>query len=330
MATLPEPTRRAAPAARVPLLVGAGVLALLWMLPHFFSEYIVYVAVLALFWAILAASYDLLLGYTGQLSFAHGAFYGIGAYASALLTTQAGLSFWTALPLAVLGACAVGAAVGYPASRLWGAYFAVTTFFFSHFVYLVILNWQDLTRGPLGLTGIQPPPAPGLPLLSHLDFRDMTTYYRFTLLCFVGVMAVLFGIVRSRWGRMMVAVREDETLAQSLGINTVAYKVLAFAVGAGFAGLAGALHAHFVRILHPTTFAWLTSEMVVIMTIVGGMGTLIGPVVGAAVVTFILEVMKFAPELRFIVWAVALIAVLIFEPRGLAGVYERLRRRREV
>lgn len=329
MAVISKPVGRAPARVRSGWVAALVGLVLLSFLPNLFSEYIVYVAVLALLWAILAASFDLLFGYTGQLSFAHGAFYGIGAYMTALLTMRAEMSFWVALPIAMVAAALIGVVVGYPASRLYGAYLAVTTFFFSHFVYLVLLNWQDMTRGPLGLTGIQPPDPINLLGLGVLDFRNMATYYRFVLLCFALVMVVLTAIVRSRWGRMMVAVREDETLAQAIGVNTTLYKVLAFSIGAAFAGMAGGLYAHFIRILHPTTFAWLTSEMVVIMTIVGGMGTLIGPVLGAAVVTFILEVMKFAPELRFVVWALALIVVLLFEPRGLAGVYERLVQRWE-
>jgi branched-chain amino acid transport system permease protein len=292
------------------------------------SEYVVYVMVLAFLFATLTASYDLLLGYTGQLSFAQGAFYGIGAYTSALLTLRTGMPFWLALPLTGAFVFCLAAAVGYPALKLRGAYFAVTTFFFAHFVYLVFLNSIDLTGGPLGLGGIRPPESLPVPGLGVIDFSRLDAYYYLVAVFFAVTTAFLHFLVRSGLGRILVAIREDETLAESIGINTAAYKVLSFSISAGLAGLAGSFFAHFFRLLHPTTFAWMTSEMVVIMTLVGGTGTLFGPVLGAGVVTFVLELMRFAPEMRFIVWALALIAVLMFEPRGLAGIAVRISQRR--
>lgn len=124
---------------------------------------------------------------------------------------------------------------------------------------------------------------------------------------------------------MLVSIRENEDLAEAVGVNTALFKVLAFSISAGLAGITGSLFAHFFRLLHPSTFAWMTSEMIVVMVLVGGAGTLIGPIIGAGVVTFILEIMRFAPELRFIIWAILLIVILIIEPRGLAGVYARIR-----
>jgi branched-chain amino acid transport system permease protein len=126
-------------------------------------------------------------------------------------------------------------------------------------------------------------------------------------------------------GRYLVSIRENEDLAEALGINTWVYKVLAFSISAGLSGMAGSFFAHFFRLLHPSTFAWMTSEMIVIMALVGGLGTLIGPIIGAGVVTFFLELMRFTPELRFIIWSIMLIVILLIEPRGLAGIYRRLR-----
>jgi branched-chain amino acid transport system permease protein len=307
-------------------IAGLAVVVAFLAVPAFASEYVVYVMVLAFLFATLTASYDLLLGYTGQLSFAQGAFYGIGAYTSALLTLRTGMPFWVALPLTGAFVFCVAAAVGYPALKLRGAYFAVTTFFFAHFVYLVFLNSVDLTGGPLGLSGIRPPEPIPVPFLGVIDFSGLGTYYYLVAVFFAVTTAFLYFLVRSGLGRMLVAIREDETLAESIGINTAAYKVLSFSISAGLAGLAGSFFAHFFRLLHPTTFAWMTSEMVVIMTLVGGTGTLFGPILGAGIVTFILELMRFAPEMRFIVWALALIAVLLFEPKGLAGIAARIYR----
>jgi branched-chain amino acid transport system permease protein len=322
--------RTSARRSRLPLAWVAGVVIVLAFLavPLVASDYVVYVMVLAFLFATLTASYDLLLGYTGQLSFAPGAFYGIGAYTSALLTLRTGIPFWLAFPLTGVFVFCVSAAVGYPALKLRGAYFAVTTFFFGHFVYLVFLNSVELTGGPLGLGGIRPPESIPLPLLGAVDFSQLGTYYYLVAVFFAATTVFLYFLVRSGLGRIFVAIREDEVLAGSIGINTAAYKVLSFSISAALAGLAGSLFAHFFRLLHPSTFSWMTSEMVVIMTLVGGTGTLFGPVLGTGIVTFILELMRFAPELRFIVWAAALIAVLVFEPKGLAGIAARIYRRR--
>ncbi|MDR5694632.1 MAG: branched-chain amino acid ABC transporter permease [Armatimonadota bacterium] len=319
-----QPVTRQLP-VRLILLIAAATMGTIVFLavPMVASEYVVYVMVLAFLFATLAASYDLLLGYTGQLSFAHGAFYGIGAYTSALLTLRTGMPFWLAFPITGLLVFALAAGVGYPALKLRGAYFAVTTFFFAHFVYLVFLNSIGLTGGPLGLGGIRPPEGFTIPRLGTIDFSSLAAYYYLAGVFLFAVTTFLSFLVRSKLGRLFVAIREDEVLAESIGINTPAYKVLSFSISAGLAGMTGSLFAHFFRLLHPSTFSWMTSEMIVIMTLVGGAGTLVGPILGAGIVTFILELMRFAPELRFIVWAVALIVILVVEPRGLAGIAAR-------
>jgi branched-chain amino acid transport system permease protein len=302
------------------LIILAVVLVVLALLPQVTSEYITYVAVLAMLYAVLTGSYDILTGYTGPLTFCHGAFYGIGAYTSALLTLKAGFPFWVAFPVSGIGVFLFGALIGYPALRLRGHYFAVTTFFFAHFVYLVILNSVTLTSGPLGLGGIKPPEG-----FLGINFAGLKASY---YLIFIYGVIVIFGLwlfIRSGVGRLLVTIRENEELSEAIGVSTSFYKVLAFSIGAGVAGLTGSLFAHFFRLLHPTTFAWMTSEMVVIMSLVGGLGTLIGPIIGAGIVTLILELMRFAPELRMIIWSVALIAILIIEPRGLMGLVQRIR-----
>jgi len=298
----------------------AVLLIILILIPQLASSYIVYVVVIAMLYAMLTASYDLMTGYTGPLSFCPAAFYGLGAYTSALLTLKTGMSFWLAFPISSVSVFLFGAVIGYPALKLRGHYFAVTTFFFGHFVYLVLLNSRKLTNGPLGLRGIQPPDS-----LFGIDFGGMTASYYLVL--FFGLLTVAFCyfIINSGVGKYFVSIRENEDLAEAVGINTWFYKVLAFSISAGLAGMAGSLFAHFFRLLHPSTFAWMTSEMIVIMALVGGLGTLIGPIIGAGVVTFFLELMRFAPELRFIIWSIMLILVLLIEPKGLAGIYMRIR-----
>jgi len=302
------------------VLIAAGIVVVLLIVPQVASEYITYVAVLAMLYAVLAGSYDLLPGYTGPLTFCHGAFYGIGAYSSALLTMKAGIPFWGALPMSGIIVFLFAALIGYPALRLKGHYFAVTTFFLGHFIYLVILNSISLTNGPMGLRGISPPES-----VLGIDFTSLQASYYLILTFSVVVIVLLMLFVRSGFGKLLVSIRENEDLAQAIGINTAFCKVLTFSISAGIAGLTGSLFAHFFRLLHPTTFAWMTSEMVVIMSLVGGLGTLIGPIIGAGIVTLILELMRFAPEMRFIIWSVALIAVLVIEPGGLMGLVRRVR-----
>ena len=300
-------------------LIITAVLTVLSVIPQVTSEYVTYVVVLALIYAVLAGSYDILTGYTGPLTFCHGAFYGIGAYTSALLTLRADFSFWLALPVSGITVFLFAALIGYPALRLRGHYFAVTTFFFGHFIYLVILNSVKFTSGPMGLRGIKAPES-----IIGLNFSTLLGSYYLIFVFSVIIVALLYLLVTSGVGRIFIAIRENEELAEAIGINTSFYKILAFSIGAGVAGLMGSLFAHFFRLLHPTTFAWMTSEMVVIMALVGGLGTLIGPIIGAGIVTLILELMRFAPELRFIIWTVALIAVLVIEPRGLMGLIRRI------
>ena len=300
--------------------VSAVIVAALIVIPQVASSYITYVIVLAMLFSILTASFDLMTGYTGPLSFCHAAFYGIGAYTSALLTLRTGMSFWLALPISAVGVFLFSAAIGYPALKLRGHYFAVTSFFFGHFIYLVFMNAIPLTNGPMGLRDIRPPEN-----ILGINFGSMNSNYY--LILFFGILIVVFLslLVRSGIGRYLIAIRENEDLAEAIGINTTFYKVLSFGISGGLAGIAGSLFAHFFRLLHPSTFAWMTSEMVVIMALVGGTGTLIGPIIGAGVVTFFLEQMRFAPELRYVTWAAMLIAVLIIEPKGLMGIVSRIR-----
>ncbi len=168
--------------------------------------------------------------------------------------------------------------------------------------------------------GIKPPDS-----IFGIDFSSMTANYYLILIFGILMVGFLYALVNSGFGRLIVSIRENEDLAEAVGVNSAFVKVMAFSISAGLAGITGSLFAHFFRLLHPSTFSWMTSEMIVVMALVGGIGTLVGPIIGAGVVTFILEMMRFAPELRFIVWAILLIAILVIEPRGLAGIYARIR-----
>ncbi|MEM2704017.1 MAG: branched-chain amino acid ABC transporter permease, partial [Candidatus Bathyarchaeia archaeon] len=297
-------------------------------LPHFLSEYMRYIIILCLIYGILTSSYNLVMGYTGQLSFCHAAFYGIGAYCSVLLTgvyvngllVSRSLPFWLAFPLAGVISAIFAAGVGYPALKLRGAYFAVTTFFFSWFVYLVFLNWIDVTNGPLGLRGI-PPPDP----IFGLTFKSYVNYYYLTLVIFIVTVIFLYYLINSNIGKIFIAIREDETLAESLGINAMKYKILSFTIGAFFAGLAGSLFAHFLRYINPTSFSWYWSDIILVMTVVGGCGTIIGPIIGAGLIQALFEFLRpIDPGLRMILVFAASIIAVIFEPRGVVGLGKKM------
>ena len=221
-------------------IVLALVLLALVIIPQVASSYVVYVVVLAMLFSMLTASYDLMTGYTGPLSFCHAAFYGLGAYTSALLTIKTGMSFWLAMPLSAITVFVFAAIVGFPALKLRGHYFAVTTFFFGHFMYLVFLNAKDLTKGPLGLGGIKPPDS-----IFGIDFSNMNNIYYLILFFGILTVAFLYILVNSNMGRMLISIRENEDLAQAVGVNTAFYKVLAFATSAGLAGMTGSFFAHF-------------------------------------------------------------------------------------
>ncbi len=321
--TTNQPALKSSSVSWKKLIVPGVILIVLLLAPAVASEYIIYTAILAVLYATLAGSYDLTTGYAGPLTFCHGAFWGIGAYASALMTLRAGLPFWLAFPISGILVFVFAFIIGYPALKLKGHYFAVTTFFFGYFVYLVILNSANLTGGPMGLRDIKPPES-----FLGLNFGSLNGSYYLILFFAVVFLGFLYFLVHSGFGRMLMAIRENEDLAEATGINTAFLKVLAFSIGAGIAGLTGSLFAHFFRLLHPTTFAWMTSEMIVIMALVGGLGTLIGPIIGAFIVTFILEIMRFAPEFRYIIWSLALIVILLIEPAGLMGVVRRFQRRK--
>ncbi len=302
--------------------VGWAALAVaLLAVPRVLSDsYFVHVMIVALIFAMLASGLDLVMGYCGQFSFGQAAFYGIGAYASALLALKAGWPFWAALPAAAAVAAAVGALLGIPSLRLSGHFLAITTIAFQVIVTLVLTQWHGFTGGTAGLMGI---PSPELRVGGRtvLGFDTPGTYY---YLC-LGVAAVGVGaairLVRTRLGREWLAVREDELLAKAMGINTTRVKVLAFTLSAAMAGAAGSLLAHYLKNIHPSEFTLWTSAEIVAMVILGGRGTLAGPVLGALALTLLPEYLRAAQDYKLILYGVALIVMVTFLPRGLVGEF---------
>src|ERR1043165_4920279 len=266
---------------------------------------------------LLALGLDFILGYAGQLNLGQSAFYGLGAYVSTLLITKLGVPFWGAFGAGVAFAGVAGMVLALFAVRLRGHYLAIASLGFAVIVHQILLNWISLTQGPLGIYAIPPPPAIAFPGLAPVSFRDPVALFYliagFTLL----VYAVLDRLVRSPIGETLTAIREDEVSAASLGINAVAWKTFAFGVGAAVGGAAGCFYAPFVGTLVPDAFFITESFTILAMVIVGGMGTLIGPVCGAILLTLLPELLRGVGDLRLVVYGLALTLVVLFMPGGM-------------
>jgi branched-chain amino acid transport system permease protein len=283
------------------------------------SPYHVHVLIMAGIFAVLAQSLNLLLGYTGQLSLGHAAFFGIGAYTSALLTLRLQWSFWLALPAAAAAAGVAGWAIGALALKVRGAYFVLVTISFAGVISLVSQNWMDLTNGPLGLPGI---PAPEL---GPWSFRSKGAYYYLVLAATALAYLTCRRLVRSRIGRALVALRENEALAQSVGVDATHYLVLAAVVSATMAGVAGALYAHYTRFVSPEVFLFSYTVTMVVMVVAGGQGTLAGPLIGALLFTALPEALRAATswQWQMLAYGVLLVLLVFFLPRGIVPTIAR-------
>ena len=306
---------------RATLLLLLAVLALtapFWLA----NPYYLHVLIMAGIFAVLALSLNLLLGYTGQLSLGHAGFFGIGAYASALCTLKLGRSAWEGMALAALLAGVSGWAIGRLALKLRGAYFVLVTISFAGVISLVSVNWMELTNGPLGLPGI---PAPEL---GPWSFRTKRAYYYLVLAAVALSYLVCRRLVDSRIGRAFVALRENEALAESVGIDVTRYLVIAAVISAAMAGLAGGLYAHYTRFVSPEVFLFTYTVTMVIMVVAGGKGTLAGPIVGALLFTALPEALREAASWQWQMLAYELILVLLvfFLPRGIVPTLSRLRK----
>jgi len=267
---------------------------------------------------LLAIGLDFILGYAGQLNLGHSAFYGLGAYVSTLLIVKLGIPFWVAFIAGVAFAGIAGTFLSLFAVRLRGHYLAIASLGFAVIVHQILLNWISLTQGPLGIYGIAPPPAIIIGGVVIADFRNLAAFFYlvagFAFLSYI----LLNQLVRSPIGETLTAIREDEVSAASLGINGAAWKVFAFGVGSAVAGAAGCFYASFVGTLVPDAFFVSEAFNILAMVIVGGMGTLIGPVFGAILLTVLPEVLRGFGDLRLVVYGAALTFVVLFMPGGLA------------
>ena len=292
----------------------AALTAPLWIA----NPYHLHVLIMAGIFTILALSLNLLLGYTGQLSLGHAAFFGIGAYATALVSVKLEMSPWLGLLAAIVLPGLAGWGIGRLALKLRGAYFVLLTISFAGVVSLVSVNWMDLTNGPLGIPGV-PALAIALPGLPELSLRTKGAFYYLVLAAVVAAYVLCRRVIVSRVGRALVALRENETLAESVGIDGTFYLVLAAAISAAMAGAAGGLYAHYTRFVSPEVFLFTYTVTMVIMVVAGGTGTLAGPVVGAVIFTVLPEALRALTswQWQMLLYGILLIATLFFMPSGI-------------
>jgi branched-chain amino acid transport system permease protein len=299
----------------------AIVLAALALAPLGLKNYGVYLLTLWCVYVVAGMGLNLTVGYAGQMSIGHAAFLGIGAYTAAILMKM-GVAFWFVLPLAALLCFVVGLALGFPALRVQHHYLAFATLGFNVLVYLAIRNEEWLTGGTFGISGL-PRPA-----LFGLSLDGTGAYFYFTYASTIAFAALMWWLIRSPWGRAFAALRDNPIRAESLGVNIMAYTLLAFAIGAAFAGIAGVYFAALVQFIEPGPFHLTTSLMMLLMVIVGGSGRFFGPMLGAAIVILLPEWLRFMKDWYLVMFGLAVVALMIWLPGGLLSLPERLRLKR--
>ena len=304
----------------LPLLLLA--FAVLLAAPMAFKSYGLYLLTYWLVFIIAIMGLNLTIGYAGQKSLGHAAFFGIGAYTVAIMM-KAGLSFWLGLPAAALLCFAVGLILGFPALRVQTIYLAFATLGFNTAVWLVFRNEEWLTGGTFGLNNIARPQLFGLSLEGNL------AYYYFVLAVTLLLGGLLWGLLRSPWGKAFTALRDNPIRAESLGIDIRRYTLLSFALGAVYAGIAGALFASLVQFIEPAPFTVGSSIMMYLMVVLGGPGYFFGPVLGAAVGVVLPEWLRFAQGWYLFVFGAAVVLLMIWLPDGLLSIPDRIKARKQ-
>ena len=285
-------------------------------------EYLLHISILIGIYIILSVSLNLIAGYAGLLSIAHAAFYGVGAYVTALLALKFNSPFLLNVVCAIILSGILGALVGIPSLRIHDDYFAIATFAFQIITFSVMNNWVSFTGGPMGLPGIPQPTIFGWEISSHIEFLILVA-----LLCAV-ILWISHRIVQSPFGRTLKAIREDEVFAQAMGKNVANYKVMIFVIGAGMASVAGAVYAHYITFIDPTSFTVTESIFVISIVIIGGAGNIWGSVLAAAVLVVLPEALRFlgmpsaiAANMRQIIYGALLVICMLFRPQGFFGEY---------
>ena len=278
------------------------------------NDYFIHIMTLSFIWMIGVYGLNLLAGYTGYLSLAHAGFFAVGAYSLGLLTVKAQLNFWLAFVLALMITSVLGFLIGLIALRTKEHFFAIYTLCVGYILYLVIDKWDSLTEGVRGLIGI---PAPGN--IGPISFETPLSQYYLVLVILLAVILVVYRIVHSLTGRTYIAIRNSEDLAQTIGISTMKNKLEVFVLSTFFAGLSGALYASFIRFIGPDIGNIVITFDLLTYLLIGGIGTLSGPIVGTVLVVWISQQLQFLQDYRMLIFGPILTLLVIFYPRGIAG-----------
>jgi branched-chain amino acid transport system permease protein len=289
------------------------------------NRYYAQVITMSCLFAIGALSMNLILGYTGQMSLAHGGFFAIGAYGVAILTYTMGWNFWLALPVSALLSAFIGFLVGMPALRTRGSYFAITTMCLGEIIYLIAGNWMELTGGHNGIVGIPVPSPISIPGLGKLAFDSQIPQYYLVLFFLLLTLFVMHRLVKSLRGMTFLATAINEDLAEAVGINTFRTKLLSFVVANFFAGLAGGIYASLIGSISPSVASIAMTFNFLMYVLLGGITTLAGPIVGAFIIPILLEYLQFLQDYQMILFGFLLIVVIIYFPTGFMGLYTKVR-----
>lgn len=296
------------------LIVLAALAVIALAVPFLLSGYNLRIMVLALQVSVAVVGLGIAFGWTGLIHLAQATFMGIGAYAAALAGQHLGLGFWTTTPIAILSSCLVALMIAGPMLRLRGHYLALATVGFSVSVDVVLKNWLPVTGGFDGISGIPP-----IQLGSFVLTSDMHYYYFFLVLVALAA-AFAYALRASAYGRNMIAVRDDELAAGTSGVNVVRTKILSFVLASAFAGLSGSMFAHYSSYIAPQDFDFVHSTLILVMLIVGGETSVLGAILGAIVLSFAPELLRFIGQGYLIFFGAMVIAVLVFMPQGLVGL----------
>jgi branched-chain amino acid transport system permease protein len=299
--------------------VGALIVAVALIPALVHSDYLLNLCITAGIYAIVVMGLGILLGFTGQMSLAQAAFFGIGAYTSGWFTTQLGWPVWPSMACAMVVSGLVALGVGYPCLRLSGHYLALATIGFGIIAQLVLINWKSVTNGSDGMTGI---PAPAI---GSFAFDTYGRYFYVVLLAVVACAYVAWRIKTTRVGRALEAIRENEIAARATGIDATRYKIVAFVLAGVYAGLAGSLLAHSTKFLSPDSYSFDQSVVFLVMLILGGSSSIGGAILGAVLLEFLPEVLRPLKSSYIMVYGAAVVVMIIFMPRGLVGLFENLR-----
>ncbi|MCP3395316.1 branched-chain amino acid ABC transporter permease [Bradyrhizobium sp. CCGB12] len=284
-----------------------------------FNEYALHIGIMIMFSVMLATSLNLIVGYVGEFPLGHTAFFGIGAYSAALLSVRLGLPIYTTIPLAAVVAAIAGLGIGAVTLRLRGPFFVIVTLCFAEVLRLVANNWIDLTNGPMGVSGIAKPAS----IAGATGVQQKLWFYYAGLLLAAISLLISYRFVYSNIGRAAVALRENRFVAQSIGIWPFYLGLVTFVLAAAVGGLAGGFYAHYISYVGPEVFGFSFMITMIIMVLAGGKGTLAGPVIGAVLVVFLEEFLRDFKDLRFSIFGLIVVGVVIFLPRGLMGFIGR-------